>query len=450
MASTEQILETLGMLASKAEDPQLAEDLRAFVAQRNGTTPATPPAAGQQPESAQADDEVEAPLEIQDDTETDDTETDDHVGPLAGDLTADPIGDPAVDFTGGPVVGLPDGLAEEFPDFDVEGLGGLADAINGIGNEAARAATPRSMTLTIVPADAQTAPAQAEAANTIAATVLPSLVAAIGPVEIGEVAVGEAGTTVVLNLTDDNDGTALAIAAQQANLLAENTLFEDPGYPYGETDTYVVKGVAAEVEDIDLARQLGLAIPADAEIPEIPAVAEGEHPINGLVDMIEEQTGYRPEAVSLKLVFMRVPAGTAPHVAGLRDMTPEQRQEIYRLPELTATQVETIVAHRRTQSGLTAMGNMQLMDVTDIERHAEDHEAAGPVRYDAYGDEIPATVGFPQAKTAHFGVLGTGRINPALIGMAVHFGGTWDFGGEIGTICCWADVVHAEAPQHAF
>lgn len=411
MASKDKILEALAFLAAQAEtiaETALAQSIEGLIAAHSQDSLAEDDVVAEATEGAAAPATIVEPAptpidEVDEGEVFDGDPLDAELGALIDDAFA----------------GLAQRGAAALPalgaDADADPLGdALAAEINAIGEGAVRDAGCRSLTLAIAGVDALI-PLTEDQARDLTQMVLPALIHAAGDMEIGEVVTDEFGARVELNLTDDNDGEVLMGAGHL--LLADGTvaqIFE--AYLPLDADTVVVKAFPAPPVDIDMARDLGLA-PAAGEEPRLPQAPAGQHDINGILGEIEERTGIRPAATTVRITYRRY----SPDPDAI-------------LRELTVEQAQRIVDHPISQGGLRQMGNLQPFGIEPVQEN---------------GREVF------EAKAAVYGVLETGRINPAVLGVGGGgYGGIYDFtptlGAEIGVIIANAEIVLEDANAHAF
>ena len=360
----------------------LAADLDALVAKHADGTPSQPagPATQDQPADPQALEQFDSPLEVFEAIA--DGMPEDEVIARLPDVARAMVGLPPA---GHPADGLGDG-------FDADGaLAGLAAQIDEIGAEQRAAAAPQDLTLTMRKrGDGQILEAEVrQAAQDLQA----SLEAVVGALVINDdVTIHDNGTgTVTLATGEDNDGSGLVA-------LGAGTDGFNAALPTGAGDILDVVATIGMPADAELAGQLGMLA------PELPAVPEGQHAINGVLELVEEATGVRPQAQPMFTVTYSKDNGE----------------------ELTEEQVGQILAHPISDA-LRRLGANQYVETTP-----------GP---DA------------SVKVAHFALLDNGGdIDMATVALgATAYRGTFNFGGTIGVVTAnaQAQLVDVEVPEPA-
>lgn len=252
-----------------------------------------------------------------------------------------------------------------------DGLGDLEDQINEIGAGQLAAATPQDLTLRVTSRNGGLTEAAVRGA---ALDLQPTLEAVVGPLVINDdIAIANGTGTVTLSIEGD-DGSRLA----QLGAGTDGFSAALPGRHGGILDVIATIGMPA---DEALAAELGMLA------PELPAVPDGQHAINGMLEVVQDMTGHRPQAQPMFTVtYTRDDGG-----------------------ELTEEQVNQILEHP-VSDALRRLGANQHV-----------HTANGP--------DV-------SVKVAHFALLANdGDIDMATVALgATAYRGTFNFGPAIGSV----------------
>lgn len=210
--------------------------------------------------------------------------------------------------------------------------------------------------------------------------VVPSIVEVVGPLE----ADGERQT---------DTGWAFKFAGEGEGLVKLGAGRDgfNTALPASGGGTLTITSLVGQPEDPEAAEELGQN---PVGLPEVP---EGQHAINGFLELIEDETGERPEArPEFAIVYSREDGN-----------------------ELTARQALSIVNHP-ISAGLQRFGTSQFLTIDD---GATDSE-----------------------KVARFLLTHPGEIDPAVIALgAAAYRGTFNFGRGIGNVRANADMQLVEA-----
>jgi hypothetical protein len=265
---------------------------------------------------------------------------------------------------------------DEDPDEDAA----LRGVLDELGPALHAAATPQAIVLHVRRTDGFGL--LAHDAREAVTTVLPSLVAVVGPLEIGAVEPDETDAAVAhVTLTAGADTNLAQLGAGQDGFNA--------AFPLVGVGDIVITSRVDDPADPELAAQLGL-LAAD-----LPEVDQGEHRINGVLTLIEQETGVRPQAQTGFTVRYSKDNG-AP---------------------LSVDEVRQILAHPVSAGpgGLARFGQSVLLDIVD-----------GP---------------HDSVKIARFGLVQAGEIDLATVAItATQYRGTFNFGGTIGLVSANAEA----------
>lgn len=220
--------------------------------------------------------------------------------------------------------------------------------------------------------------------------VLPTLTSELGELEVTELHEGDEDDLVQVTLTAADGNTALGrLGAGRDGFNAD--------LPLIGVGLVSITSRVGDVDDPEAAAECGVLPP---ELPEVP---EGQHPINGVLGLLEEAFGERPEAEPQFTVTYSKNDGT----------------------ELTDAEVATIAAHPVSTHGLRRFGQVTLRGVN------------------ATGDK--------SVKVAVFDCLNTGTdIDLATLAVrATAYKGTFDFGGTIGSVTANGEAALADIDAYA-